>query len=501
MNKTLNVALRQCYPGAFVSYRGTVFKVKSSNNDDVLSGVTPDKMWTHKANDIISEHPNLMNKVFDIINEEISEHVGIYLPDNDEYNLEILVPGKIRLEIDDTLDRFYCQNSKCGTIWKLKWLRRNFNGPGIPNCRICGHVVSQAPIFFPFKDNSTTLTIGVAGSSPQADIQPMSNPQLYCHYKYKSQCKSPDSLDHKCVDDFIGTLGSLTQLDPTQPKESLTLCNPNCPKKLSVPEKPIERPRPHGQYRFWRDFPRTTLNHPLTAVAVSSYDDDDDLEIKEINMNIRSILPKFLNSDIIDHNNTKFTNMRILETVYGYVLGRNASGSRITYVNTDHKTIIGRVTNTKGLEITIKKTVYENIKKINNSVDNNVILKIILHSFKHALLVEAPILTGLDENMFHGAYEINRGNADWAAKIYVYDVEDGSSGALSTIMRNKIILKKMLYNIHHTRLHCKIRECTHACKYCLYIRNCGSVNKKLNRHLLLKSGIFKNDDLEEWDLS
>ena len=77
-------------------------------------------------------------------------------------------------------------------------------------------------------------------------------------------------------------------------------------------------------------------------------------------MNIRSILPKFLNCDIIDHNNTKFTNMRILETVYGYVLGRNASGSRITYVDTDHKTIIGRVTNTKGFRNhNKKKTIYD----------------------------------------------------------------------------------------------------------------------------------------------
>ena len=110
------------------------------------------------------------------------------------------------------------------------------------------------------------------------------------------------------------------------------------------------------------------------------------------------------------------------------------------------------------------------------------------------MLVEAPLCTGLDEQKFHGSFEINqKKEEDWAAKVYVYDTEDGGSGGFSTIMRNRDIVERMLDDIRLRRIHCPVRECKAACKFCISIKNCGFVNRRLNRHLLIRSNIFQTD--------
>ena len=64
----LGVALRQLYPGAFTSYRGTVFRVGGISNDP-MAGVNPDTIRTEQALDTLSDFPELTNKAFAKINK------------------------------------------------------------------------------------------------------------------------------------------------------------------------------------------------------------------------------------------------------------------------------------------------------------------------------------------------------------------------------------------------------------------------------------------------
>ena len=494
--KALNIAIRQYYPGAFVSYRGTIFRVTSSQ-PGLLSGISDDPIETEKANDVLDDYPELIIKAYRIIENKIREDIGITLPNTNKRKLNIKVPGKIDLRIDDKLDRFYCQNPQCGTMTLLGWNKHNDSE--LPNCKLCNGKILQAPIFLPInrKHDDNDIDVGSAGIAMEADIRPYDKRQMFCHYLTRdNKCMAPTSKDKKCVDKFDHKLGSLIQFDYMKPIESLMRCNPDCPKELSVPSKKILRPRNSGDYWFKLDFPKVSLNRPLTATAVVSYSNTYDIDAYKINEMLDTTFPNLFNSNIVDLNNTKFTNMKILETVYGYILGGANSGIITTYVTADSKTVIGRVTDTKGIEITIKREIYDLIKNINDdNYENYEILEIILHSLKHALLIDLPLFTGLDENMFHGAYEINYNeNEDWAGKVFIYDVESGGNGGLSTIMRNKHIIQKLFYDIQHNKLQCKVRECSNACKHCLFIRNCGMINKKLNRHLLIKSKIFNQNE-------
>lgn len=492
--RSLSMALRSLYPGSFASYQGVIFRVIAPGND-ILSGITPDNIKTEKVEDVFDEYPELFHKVYKIIRKQIQEDTGVLLPIPSKRPLRVMVPGKIDLRIDDTLEKVYCTNKNCGTIWKLSWLSKN--SKGLPRCLLCSSRIQQAPIFVPVL-NDEKISVGGTGVRMGSEVQQLPDRMMFCHYKTPTgKCRAPTSTDKQCVskERFRDMLGSLVMRDAQRPIDSLKLCNPDCPKGLFVPDIGITRPPRQTNVWYSLDFPRESLNVPLSASAVRTEIDDEDPEIDEVNEVIGPLLGQFFNNKMVDFDSTKFTNMKILETVYGYRVGNQKTGSTTSYIGLDRKTVIGRVTNTKGFQITIKREIYDFIKKYkeekNITNEDQEILEIILHSLKHALLVEVPVFTGLDENKFHGAYEINEDEDGWAARVYVYDTEDGGSGGFSTVMRNREILIQMLDDIRLKRIHCPVRECKQSCKHCLYIKNCGSVNRKLNRNLLIESEIFQ----------
>lgn len=120
-----------------------------------------------------------------------------------------------------------------------------------------------------------------------------------------------------------------------------------------------------------------------------------------------------------------------------------------------------------------KNETFENLKDI------------ALHSIKHALLVLAPMWTGFEDDKFYGPYEI----LDEGGKIYVYDTDEGGNGGFAAIIQHRDNFIRMIKSIHQ-RLNCPTRECSKACKQCLFIKNCGNVNRKLNRKIVQSLKIF-----------
>ena len=492
--RSLGIALRTLYPGAFASHQGVTFRVISPGNE-IISGVSPDNNKTEKVDDELLDYPNLAKKVYKIIRSQIEQDTGILLPKPTKRPIRVMVPGKIDLRIDETLENVYCTNYKCGTLWKLGWLSRGHKSRGLPKCALCGSRVQQAPIFVPVTEDSG-IAVGGAGIHLGSTIQNLPYRMMFCHYKTpKGGCRAPTSVDRQCVprEQFEGMLGSLVMRNPQRPIDSLRLCNPVCPKGLPVPDIQIIRPRRAGNTWFSIAFPKEELNVPLHASAVETFEGEEP-DADEVNKVVSPLLGRFFDGKVVDFQNTKFTNMKILETVYGYRTGNQNTGTTTSYIGIDRKTVLGRITNTKGFQITIKPEIYKRISAIKEKIRlhyaDEEILEVILHSLKHALLVEVPVFVGLDEHKFHGTFEINENRDEWAARVYVYDTEDGGSGGFSTIMGNRDILVTMLDDVRLRRINCPVRECIKACKHCIYIKNCGFVNRKLNRKLLIRSGIF-----------
>jgi ATP-dependent helicase YprA (DUF1998 family) len=121
------------------------------------------------------------------------------------------------------------------------------------------------------------------------------------------------------------------------------------------------------------------------------------------------------------------------------------------------------------------------------SQDPKRLKEVALHSIKHALLVLAPTYTGFEPEKFHGSYDVLP--PEEGAVVYVYDTDEGGNGGFAAIMNDRDNLLRMFKGIHQ-RLECRTRECANACKQCLFIKNCGNVNRKLNRNLVLATGVF-----------
>ena len=158
---------------------------------------------------------------------------------------------------------------------------------------------------------------------------------------------------------------------------------------------------------------------PLHASAVETFEGEEP-DVDEVNEVVSTLLGRFFDKEVVDYQNTKFASMKILETVYGYRTGSQNTGSTTSYIGIDRKTVLGRITNTKGFQITIKPEIYERISAIKEKrklhYEDEEILEVILHSLKHSLLVEMPVFTGLDEHKFHGTFEIMKRSTNGARK-------------------------------------------------------------------------------------
>jgi len=279
--------------------------------------------------------------------------------------------------------------------------------------------------------------------------------------------------------------------DPQRPIDSLRRHNPHCPKGLDVPPAKLERLWRTGNYWYRMDFPRESMTVPLQVSAVESYDLADDPKIAEVNEVLEDMKPVLFNSEIVDLDNSRFSRLRVLEITYGFRIGNKFSGISSYYLDGQDNNVLGRLTDTQGFVLVLRPEFHDKIEKLKKEghweQDSQHLKEVALHSLKHALLVLAPMYTGFEPGKFHGSYDVLK--PEEGGKVYVYDTDEGGNGGFAALMNDRDNLIRMFKNIQQ-RLECRTRECLNACKQCLFIRNCGNVNRKLNRHLLLALKVF-----------
>lgn len=491
-SKSLGYALRSLYPGSFASYQGVVFRVTGPEQGS-LRGISSDM----KASmDILKElakdnqGQQLLQKAITKLELNIAEETGRSISLSG--NLNIVVPKKIDLRFDETLDMVYCKNPVCGTLDKLAYHKYPPKDQ-MPSCRFCRESpVTQAPVWIPQPLNPRGSHALLGDTGDQGVIRNMGVGQVFCYYSRPGdKCLHPNSPDGKCVHDFVQKLGSLKMTDPQRPIDSLRKHNPHCPKGLDVPPIKLERLYRTGSYWYKMDFPRESMTVPLQVSAVETFEMKNDQEVIEVNEVLDDVKRTVFNSKLVDIEDSKFTRMHVLEATYGFRIGNRYSGVSTYYLDGIENYVVGRLTKTQGFVLTLKPEFFSAVEELNkqepSAAGTDELVEIALHSIKHALLVLAPRYTGFEPEKFHGSYDIFPDRK--GARVYVYDTDDGGNGGFAALMRDGRSFHRMLEEIS-IRLGCPTRECKEACKLCLFIKNCGNVNRKLNRRLLQRLRVF-----------
>ncbi|MEM3905848.1 MAG: DUF1998 domain-containing protein [Nitrososphaerota archaeon] len=491
--KPLSYALRSLYPGAFASYQGVVFRVIGPEQT-ALRGVSPDMTLTMSVMQKLEEASGkeLLKKAIQKIRKQVYEESRRDIPNLEK--ITVIVPKKVELRFDESLDIVYCSNPNCGTLDRLSY-HKTPPKDRMPICRRCKSApVQQAPVWIPHRLSKAITSHVLLGDTATGIIKNMGTAQIFCYYsKPGDKCTHPQSVDGKCDSDFVSKLGSLKMEDPQRPIDSLRRYNPHCPKGYKIDPIKLERPYRTGSYWYKMDFPRESMSVPLQVSAVERYILENDPEIDEVNEVLADVKPVLFNPRIVDLEKSRFTRMRVLEITYGFRIGNKFTGVSSYYIDGQDNNVIGRLIDTQGFLLVLKPEFHCLIRKLGEEFPENqnaeYLEEIALHSIKHALLVLTPMYTGFEPEKFFGSYDIT---SEEGGRVYVYDADEGGNGGFAALMDDKDNLVKMFRNIQR-RLECPTRECPNACKQCLFIKNCGNVNRKLSRKLLLALEIFWPD--------
>lgn len=505
-SRPLGMVIRTLYPLSYATYQDTVFHVSGLGP---LPGISQNAAESKKIDREFMKNPQLLKKAYEKIKFDLHEMSEKVIPDWEEdedgepvTQLNVVVPQKIDLRLDSSLDVVYCDG--CHVLSRLSKIGRNTIS-GLPvhkNCKNGGRF-RQAPVFVPRPASSES--VGLTGEPGAAKVKSISPRQVVCRYlETGARCGHPDSKDGRC-DPRPEQQLSYLEINPQRPLSGLRIINNRCPKNLTnIPPQKINAPRVGPGSYYAKRFPSPGITSPL-FVTIAYEDSKKTDEIDNVNSYILELKKTLFNSKFVDIEKTQFSKINILELVYGLRMGGARYGSYTEHWMNEgeNNNVLGRMLKTQGFVVTIKPEIYEKIKEIVKSDPTleekenpeQYVLDIVIHTLKHALLVLVPQFTGYEDQKFMGAYEIL--DNEKGAKIYLYDNEDGGHGGFATLIKDGDRFSNMIKRIVGARLKCPVRECKHACGNCLFIRRCGKINRDLNRHYLSRAEIFQPQKIDD----
>ena len=507
-DKGLGQALRRYYPRAFVMHQDVVFRV--NGRGQALPGIQEDKKESKRVANTLRNQPGLVEKVWERILDEleivgfskadIEEQQALGDSDDDDYDLDdkltVIVPSKIELRLDKGLNVARCE--KCGL---LNYVNHMFKDKGLPTHKSCTKSTRsryrQAPVFVPSpKDPTEAAKVGCAD---QISIKTILPQQVNCYYfKQGGFCTHP-SGDGQCDTD-MEKQHSYMWINPSYPFRGIKIFNNGCPKGLgNIPTQPLISHRGGnigGGYKYTKTFPNAGLTQRLyTTVAWEGEKHTEDMN--RLNNEIEEIKKTWFNGKLVNFEETKFSRITVLDLVYGIKVG----GYYDHWLRgPGENNVLGRMLKTQGFVITLTGEIWKEAVKLDGykSPDDKDPLEdrvyILAHTLEHAIRNHVPIFTGIDENLFGGSYEILPDKK--GAKIYLYDNEVGGHGGFATLLNSKASRFVDMINTVRRQTLCPIRKCKRGCKQCLFIRGCGLGNARINRRMLLDSGILQPQQSE-----
>lgn len=494
--KPLGQAIRNYYPKSFVLHQDVLFRVDGPGQ--ALPGITKDEEGSRKIYKMLQKD-GFEKKVWEKIMYELqlqgfdtSPIEGRISEDDEEGDeLNVIVPSKIDLRLSSEINVGRCE--KCGHLHYISHMNRNSQGlPYHQNCKVSNKSrYKQAPVFVPYPDDPANAC--KVGSADQIKVKTLIPSDINCFYlKGKGLCTHPKG-DGNCVANNADQ-HSYLWMNTNFPLKGLKILNNNCPKGLeNIPARNVTNFRSGQGYRYKKTFPDSGITRRLyTTVAWQDSDYERTNEtMSSVNTQIQDVKTAWLNGDIVDFDETKFSRIIVIDLVYGIQVGGYS----------DHflrggaeNNVLGRMLKTHGFVITLNEKIWDVAKNLKEYVVDNVAdpdqerVLILAHTLKHAILNHVPTFTGMEETKFGGSYEILPDKK--GAKIYLYDNEEGGHGGFSTLMSNANNFSRMFSSVYNKTL-CPVRNCRLGCKHCLFIRNCGLGNRKINRRMLLESRILQ----------
>jgi hypothetical protein len=507
--KALSYVLANMYPGAFASYQGMVFRV-TGPGAGALRGITEDRERTRQVVRDLADASGLTleDKLRAKLNRELAAKGAGSVT---RKAIQVVVPGKVDLRLEDeALDYLYCTNPDCGRVDTVSAIVKYRGRANLSKCSRCHSPLGQAPVWVAVKkgvmggSGRSFSPRGLPASSNEDMIRSMGYRQALCpmlEYRgagQKSGCKHPGSSDGTCPANLHERMGSIKITDSNRPIDSLRRFKPDCPNKLDVDFVEFERLYSTPTYWFRMDFPRESFTSSLRVSAAQEAVLPPGTPaaplLEEVNQQLEDVKAAKFNSDLVDLSGTRFAEIRVLDVTYGYAVGSRNYGFYRYYVGVASNEVPGRLTKTHGFVLSLKPEFFDRLAALSGTEGGpwsgkpiEDLAEIALHSLKHALLVLAPMFTGFEPDKFYGAFDLDVSKR--VARVYAYDAEEGGNGGFATILRAGGRFTEML-SLVVKRLECPLRDCRYGCKQCLFIKNCGAVNRGLNRHLLRELNIL-----------
>ena len=488
----IGTVLRSYYPLAFVTQQDVLFRVNGPGQ--ALPGITKDEKESTKIMKQLWAKPELEEALWNKILSELDVH-GFNtsgLKNDMEFNSEetdgdkinVIVPSKIDLRLDKGTNVAACEG--CG---HLNYINLTSQRNALPTHIGCedkyNNTYRQSPVYVPFPNDKEVEA--VYGSSDQLKIQSIPGLYVNCLHFKKGFCNHTKTTDSRCVDYPAGQHSYLWAASPNFPIRGIKVVNNKCPKGLTD-IKPRSLPMMRAnEYHYRKTWPNNRITKRLST-KVAWEDPTSSESIDGINDKINEVKNNWFRNEIVDLQSTKFSRIKFIDVVYGIQLGGFLDHWITGEKGENH--VLGRMLDTQGFMITIRNNILETAAGltgfgVEEAQDK---VNIIIHTLEHAIRSMLPSSTGLEETKFEASYEILEEGK--GARIFLFDNEAGGHGGFATLMSHVDRFSDMIESIYK-RVKCPIRNCKFGCEHCVYLRNCGQSNLKLNRKMLLDSGILQ----------
>ena len=493
----MGLILRYYYPQAYVMQQDVLFRVSGPDTSG-LPGITKNEKASNKIRDQLMSKPELEKTLWNKILSELTVH-GFdtrSLEEDAEFDEEedvgsrinVIVPGLVTLRLDKALNVGMCEG--CGHLHYLDRIGWDTSsGQGLPPHIGCSGrsyaKYRQAPVFVPYPKDPNDAANQHAGD--QLKIKPIPFIFVNCyHLKTGGFCNHPMNAKGKCVD-YVAGQHSYLQSGPNYPLSGIKIVNNRCPEGLTnIKPRTLIAPRANS-YTYRKTFPNNRITQRLSTM-VAWEDPTSSESIENINDKIKDVKHTWFRNELVDLESTKFARMKVIDVVYGMSLG----GYRWHWIKGERgeNNVYGRMLNTQGFIITIKDSILEIAEGLTGfgGEEAQDKVEIIVHTLEHAIRSQLPSATGLDETKFEASYEILEEGK--GARIFLFDNEVGGHGGFATLMSDADRFSRMIESVYR-QTKCPIRDCNFGCEHCIFLRTCGQINRRINRRMLLDSGILQ----------
>lgn len=359
------------------------------------------------------------------------------------------------------LDDFWC--TRCGSMWNVAEVRDL-------QCKICGSQLIQGYVFVsyfrhkPPRPPALSDIVRSARDDPNAKCPILKNRGRFKRLSRGSVDRPVESLSWKCFDSRVNRgcihmSGDWCTHDEYSAKKRIRAP----PVRLRL----FQRRAMLGT-GLDRTYTPTTPTEAITkpiAVSIHHYEPENVQELKFI----PEVLPNCVESI---HYLSKF---EAFQFTLGLAMGFPSAPLRFraTILSRDKEitgrenlVILSRRLETSGLLIKVKETEMEFPEQV-----------VLHHTVSHAFLRPLPITVGLDSTEFFESIDVD------SHEVVLYDNSPGGIGGVAGVIDEGELRIEYQERVIPMAIDCAL-QCRSACKACLFIENCGRLNRQLNRRYL-----------------